>query len=371
MYGVLTWGATMPPGFPIDVPQNSGNMVHARAPFEMFPNSVGIDFGFKEEGYDSFVDFVNDRCEALIVPLANSLRTDPAHDARGFSHVKSLDKYEVPIIAFGLGAQAPTTSMEDLQLGPGMIEFVRFLSERATAVSVRGEFTYNIFAKYGSTERVFNTGCPSYYSHPEAFAALKSRLSVDSGFARAAFAGSLHHTPGPMAQLYRAIEEDLYIIEPVNPSLHKFYLDCKNDVPDLQPAYFLKKLLQRPEWNLDRLKSFMLRRYQLFRNMETWLEFNRESVDGTIGSRFHVNMASVLSGVPAVWVVHDSRTQELCDRLSLPYVAEGDLGEKPYREHMADASFESMLSAVDSNFDYFNEFLRAAGLPEIAKPQVA
>lgn len=369
MYGVLNWGATMPEGFPVSVAQNSGNMVHAQAPLRMLPNTVGIDFGYKAEGFSSFVEFVNETCEALIVPFANTIRADHTKDENILRQIRSLERYTVPIIPFGLGAQAPSENIDEFELGPGMQAFIRFLNERAPAISVRGQFTREVFAKYGSVENVYVTGCPSFFSRPEAFGQLYSRIQQNDDYSRTAFSGSLHHQELPKQQLYRAMEQDLYLIEPVNKHLHQFYLDCINDVDNPEPAYFLNTLLKSSHWNLDRLKAYMIRRYRLFRELHTWLEFNREAVDGTVGTRFHVNMASILSGIPAVWIAHDSRTYELCRQLSLPYVSAEDSIRIPYRELIARADFKPMFDALPDNFARFNDFLSAAGLPVLETPK--
>ena len=58
------------------------------------------------------------------------------------------------MVPFGLGAQAPLADMDAVELGPGMVELVKKLSASCPAVSVRGDFTYEIFKKYGSAERM-------------------------------------------------------------------------------------------------------------------------------------------------------------------------------------------------------------------------
>lgn len=370
MYGVLNWGAIMPEGFPISVAQNSGNMVHAQAPLKMFPNTVGVRFGYRSEGYSSFVEFVNETCEALIIPFANTIRDDKDKDENILGQIRSLERYTVPIIPFGLGAQASSENIDEFELGSGMQAFVRFLNERAPAISVRGQFTREVFAKYGTTENVYVTGCPSFFSHPEAFENLYARLRRNGDYTNIAFSGSLHHQELPKNQLYQAIEQDLYLVEPVNKHLHQFYLDCINNVSEPKPAYFLNGLLKNNRWNIDRLKDYMIRRYRLFRDLHTWMEFNRESVDATVGTRFHVNMASILSGIPAVWIAHDSRTYELCRQLSLPFVDAEESVKIPYGELVARADFKPMFDALPSNFARFNDFLTAAGLPTINAPEL-
>lgn len=366
----MTWGAKMPASFPLDTPQNSGNMVHAQAPFSMFPNTVGMDYGYKAEGYNTFADFVNDRCDAVIIPFANTLRTDPEHDERGFAVAKSLDQFTVPVIPFGLGAQAATSDIDAVDLGPGMVSLIKKLSESTPAVSVRGEFTYGLFKKYGSVENVHVTGCPSFFSRPEAFGSLRQKLSESPSYDQISFAGSLHHLDEPKEQLYRAIRQDLYLVEPVNAKLHQYYVDSLATGTNAKVPYFLKGFLSDPDWSTSRLAAYVGLRYRLFRDLDSWIAFNRESTDGATGTRFHVNMASLISGLPAVWVVHDSRTEELCAKLSLPCVTMGETLRKPYREIMAEADYSPMFRNLVENFSTFNTFLGAAGLPEVATPSI-
>lgn len=368
MYAVMTWGDKMPTSFPLDSPQNSGNMVHARAPFTMFPNTVGMDYGYSEEGYSSFAEFVNDRCEAVIIPFANTIRTDPRHDERGHSVTKSLEQFEVPVVPFGLGAQADTTDVGEISLGEGMVSLIRKLSDSVPAVSVRGQVTYDLFKKYGSVDNVHITGCPSFFSRPTAFQDLRERLDGGAEFDRTSFSGSLHHLDAPKLQLYNAIDQDLNLIEPVNAKLHQYYVDVLRVGAEATVPYFLVKLLSQPDWNRDRLASYIVRRYHLFRDLESWIAFNKESTDGAIGTRFHVNMASLISGLPAVWIVHDSRTIELCDRLSLPHVTVEQSLASPYRDLMAAADFGPMFANLESNFRDFNTFLESAGMPHIGGP---
>lgn len=364
----MTWGAKMPSTFPVSTPQNSGNMVHAQAPFTMFPNAVGRDFGWKEEGHKTFVEFVNKSCDAVIIPFANTIRTDPAHDDNGAAVARSLDNFTVPVIPFGVGAQAATMDVDKVDLGPGMQALIRKLVEVSPAVSVRGSFTYQLFEKYASTGNVHNTGCPSFFSRPESFGDLRGFLDADPQYREMSFSGSLHHLETPKRQLYSAILQDLFVIEPVNAKLHQYYLDSVRADVEAQVPYFLAGFLKQSGWGPAELQSFLARRYRLFRDLDSWIAFNRESSEGAIGTRFHVNMASLLSGRPAVWVVHDSRTIELCDKLALPHVSMEESLSRPYRDLMRSADYGPMFQKLDENFAEFNGFLRAAGLPEVSAP---
>ncbi len=221
-------------------------MVHAQAPFKMFPNAVGVEYGWKQEGYSSFAHFPNEKCKAVIIPFANTIRTDPKHDARGEALSKSLDSFTIPVIPFDVGAQAPSTNLDEASLGPGMQAFVRKLVEVSPAVSVRGDFTYGLFKKYATVDNIHITGCPSFFSRPESFVELRAFLSTNPDYRDIAFAGSLHHLPTHKRQLYATIEQNAYIIEPVNPPLHKYYLNSLRTETPAEAPYFLTQLVREP-----------------------------------------------------------------------------------------------------------------------------
>jgi len=50
--------------------------------------------------------------------------------------------------------------------------------------------------------------------------------------------------------------------------------------------------------------------------------------DFVLGTRFHGAMAAIQSGVPALIITHDSRTQELCEFLNIPFIKDEDFSEE-------------------------------------------
>lgn len=65
------------------------------------------------------------------------------------------------------------------------------------------------------------------------------------------------------------------------------------------------------KYNIDYSKTFF--------NLDDWFEmYSVEKFSFAFGTRFHGNMVAMHSGVPALWITHDSRTRELADFLHLP-----------------------------------------------------
>jgi hypothetical protein len=83
--------------------------------------------------------------------------------------------------------------------------------------------------------------------------------------------------------------------------------------------YFVKRFINKnsKEEFLD-IKNYFETRYQLFRTTREWYRFNKEFLSFSYGTRFHVNMAALISGKPAIWFTHDERTKELTEFMHLP-----------------------------------------------------
>lgn len=362
---------SLPIEFPVEMAENSGNIIHGTAPDRLFPNTMSsLERNWRvATGHTSFRDFVSDECSHIIITMANLFRIDD-HSAqiresyRKFT--RSIRGYNKPLIIFGMGAQkSKMARFEPSMLPEEGIEALRAIGEKATTVSVRGEFTKEMLeAVIGPCDdRVFVTGCPSYYSNPSAFGQIEARLQRGIGD-RISVNLTKYNRDAEKKILNEAVANDYYLVEPSNKNVHSFAISQLNNTPAPLPSELQIGISRwwRSSYE-NRVRDWVARRYRLFRDVKPWFDFNRESVSATIGTRFHVNMASLLSGVPAVWVTHDVRTQELCDALALPNVPISEIGRKPLRQIIEEADFGHFLHNVEDNFNNFQEFLECSGLP--------
>ena len=65
--------------------------------------------------------------------------------------------------------------------------------------------------------------------------------------------------------------------------------------------------------------KYLTNRLRIFFTVPEWLG-STATMTASIGSRFHGNIAAILSGVPALFLVHDMRTLELCEYFRVPHV---------------------------------------------------
>lgn len=351
--------------------ENSGNMIHGRAPFEMFNSAVDVRRSGWRKYYQARtpIDFINGQCSHYVFSCANFIQFGNFTDRKRAAYSslqRSLEPVEVPLVIFGLGAQAPASgeiSMEGLP--PEAVEFMKFLGEKCDVISVRGEFTARVFRELAGVENTLVTGCPSFFQRPEAFGELREYLNGPRD--GVLFYNATHlRSKDERILMRRAILEQQYWLEVHSADIHRFHVDSMTNAELADPPLALHYLLAgtTPDVRRDELVSYFAHRYRIFRDTRPWYQFNKEYVRLSYGTRFHGNMAALLAGRPGLWLTHDSRTAELTRTLHLPALTVSDAASMTTDEIESSVEYESMFDALPSLFKIFNEYLEAYGLPQ-------
>ena len=71
----------------------------------------------------------------------------------------------------------------------------------------------------------------------------------------------------------------------------------------------------------------------VFFNVSNWIEHCRR-FDFVVGTRIHGTAIALQAGVPALCIVHDSRTLELCQTMKVPYVMADELADGIRRDEL-------------------------------------
>ena len=332
-------------------------MIHAEAPLRMFPRAVHYkDSRFILSGETSFRNFVNKTCSHLIITLANSLSLEKPNPEKYKRLLDSLKQYDVPIIVFGLGIQSSSRDINKAELCKEAIELLEFLSLKSTLLGVRGEFTKQVIEKCTNINNVFVTGCPSLFSDPEALRDLYKKCSLrDFNVASINLTNLSRISEKKLFE--RAVLSNSFFIEPVNKRTHQYYIDLIKGKENSDVPYYFNLMINNNEFSLSKEKLNLY--------TKPWYEFNRECVDYTFGTRFHVNMASVLSGVPALWLTHDARTQELTEFFNLPSIDLDAINSMSLSQIKSYINYDRFFKNINQLFNNFNEYLEVNGLPKI------
>ena len=330
---------------------NTGNLVHAVTALRMLAGPhKGVNV-FRPLT-DKEVDFVNTRCSHLVYIAANFLRlnTDSLVQAHR-TFADNLERLSVPVVVFGLGAQAPSYSSDNLEIPEESKRLFRLIGERSEQIAVRGPFTAEVLATIGVTNTVV-TGCQSaFWRMTPTFTGTIPAPSTK----RVVF----NHT-GPWREyplIRRAMDHGWENIG----QMHWAEETLKNDgdAGELDEQY--GKLFAAGHLDRDQYIAYISKSFYKFYDLDEWIEHLRGATF-SFGTRFHGNMAALHAGVPALWVTHDSRTLELCEHLGLPHVSLQDARHLSNDELVARADFGPFLRKYSDNYRTFFEYVERAGL---------
>jgi hypothetical protein len=259
------------------------------------------------------------RFDLLVFAAANQLG---AHNELG-GFASHLEKIGLPIVAVGLGAQAPDMAAA-VRLPAGTERWARVLASHAPTpkpnIGVRGEFTARVLEKLGLGDRAVTTGCPSNFlnDRPDFYANLQrgfARRRID----RLAVAAGSRYFPGTREVERRLAEmvsqtSGVYIVQ-ADLDLVRFARgELSNlDISELDAIW--KFIL--PNHSIMDMLLWRQRHALWFADATSWMDAMR-NFDFVAGARFHGVMLGIQAGVPGGVVAHDSRTLELCRTTAIP-----------------------------------------------------
>ncbi len=256
--------------------------------------------------------------DIIVLPLANQLgrHTNLAGAA------DRLNEFNLPVVGIGLGAQS-NSQTANVELTEGTMKWLATIARLAPSahpnIGTRGAYTKGQIARLGFGESAVVTGCPSNFINETDIA---QRLEV--GYARvprhvAVSAGI------PWAVDLKAIEQDLasivtlcgsaYIVQHGLEMLRLARGEFDEMEPDTLEAC---RAYITPHLSLDEFKTWCRHYAIAFYDARAWMDFVRR-FDFVVGTRFHGTMLAMQAGVPAGCITHDSRTQEMCETMGVPY----------------------------------------------------
>jgi hypothetical protein len=297
---------------------NTGNMMIGHGLFH------GLEAARKEfhPGFGAIpAERLHEHYDAVFIPASNFI--SPSVDLTGQADYFARSK--LPLVCFGLGSQLLPGQVAALK--PGTDRFLRLVSERSGSLGVRGSFTAEVLWDMG----IRNTsviGCPSVLSFRaetlDRLAAAKPSLDkVALGFSNNVRRHAL--SPEGMRASENALfqrmlgENGYYILQNEAPELEMLAAMERGDSATV--AAMIGQVAGLFEVSPGRadVRRFLETRMRVFFSVEDWLGCTA-TMSAAIGTRFHGNIAALLSGTPALFLVHDMRTLELCETLRVPHL---------------------------------------------------
>ena len=312
------------------------------------------------------VDRLNEEAAYCFVRGSNYIH----HEMKWGNLPALLEKLKIPVVAFGIGAQAPM--YKDVKVSADTLRFLKIVSERSKTIGVRGNFSAEIINGFG-IKNVEVVGCPSLMRHNRP--RLDIKIKDLSEVRRVGF--TLTRGLWPMycedPKKARAMQREMildyakrfdFTVISQGEQLERAY--WYNDPAEMAAAY---TALVENKWftGPDDPMVEIYKNNLFFGTSPRAYEELSKQMDLVLGFRLHGNIMALANRVPAVYVTYDSRTRELVDYLGIP--AYDIVDKEPF-------ALERFYN--QERFDHFNEryaiaykrmaaFLDTNGVPHLMR----
>lgn len=312
-------------------------------------NNLINGFGIKQFDYD-FVDNLD--AENITVFAANTLRPNCKLSTKLWDNLLTDTTKNLNIL--GLGTQATLEEMNPASyiktLPDEMMTWITKISKRVKSIGVRGEFTGNVLKELGINNYDV-IGCPSWfvngYNQPTI---TKKKFSKDLKVAFAtcwepytewhvqwhrALLNQMLMFPDPKFIIQSEFDFLPYMIANKNQLQSKLYISNEQLQQSIE---CIKKHFSLSDLEILQNEKIM-NMFEIFSSIDTWAEFVKTR-DVYFGFRIHGCIMAIKNGVPAICIVSDSRTYELCELFKIPYIRVDQLQSK-------DLDFEKIYNEAD------------------------
>lgn len=315
---------------------NFGNYLIGYAINEQVEN---CDFFQFKKGMD--LTYINENYDRAIIASSNFI--NGIQDLSIWADI--IEGLDMPVTSIGLGAQALSKD-EKINIKPGTKRYLQIASEKSPTLGVRGEFTAEVLNSFG-VKNCEVIGCPSaFLSLDRSFKLDSAKPNLDKVL--------VHGSPRPdqvfyIKHLLNSFSQfDMHFLAQTETQV--LLLNEGKVRPDQMGNFMGFNTLN------DNIKENLATKTVYFEYVDLWKEFLK-SVSFCIGGRFHGNMLAAQMNVPAVWVVHDTRTQEFVNLYGFPYIHMDKISDLNVDDMLNKFSYEGFNKKYPALFDNYVSFL--------------
>ena len=277
-----------------------------------------------------------------------------------------LSQLRIPIIAFGIGAQAPARGK--LKLTHAARRVLDCIAERSASIGVRGTYTADVLWSLG----IRNTriiGCPTIFRNNDP--ALRIDLPPLNTVRRVGYTlrREVGHDYAEDIERYLGLQRDTILDLAARFDLQ---VAAQGEVEEKKVLWGTPATREAALWQLreqgwlrgqdDPLEQIYRTRLFYADSVAEFEAFAR-SKDLMVGYRLHGNLLGLANGVPAVYFTYDSRTVEFAETLQIPSF--NVFGGKPFRleDYWDQALFEKFNRAYYQRYRDMRLFLDENSVP--------
>lgn len=334
---------------------NVGNLLF---PFSLFRNLISEDTTI--DIYSSLpklsdAEYINANYDMLLLPFANAFRQ--SFEKQLILWTELIEKLQIPCVVAGIDAQAGLDFNSDtaFNFDDSVKNFCNAVASKSAYIGVRGELTYEYLKRLGYGSVTQTIGCPSMYLYGENLPKPKKKED-----------GELLVSVNSKNSDSEILKEFLFKSNTCKYFIPQETFEFKLSYCGM-PATHVEHKNKIYPLSIDN-SLFYEDKVRFCVNVPGWLEL-LNTVDLSIGSRIHGNIAAVLAGVPAFIIATDSRILELARFHNIPYAEPNSFDfSKSFRVVYDETDFTTVNKEHEKNYNNFVNFLKVNGLDPIVQP---
>jgi hypothetical protein len=284
-----------------------------------------------------------------------------------------LSRLRIPILAFGVGAQAPVNGK--LELSSSGRRIWQIISDHSTTLGVRGAYTAEVLWDIG-VRNVRIVGCPTAFrsNDPSLRIDLPPLESIRTVGFTVRREVSKEYSPNIAQYLARhrdiikamAVRFDICLMTQGEIEEKKLTWGTSEQKEEAWNSLKGNSLCAR--WFFDKRIEELYRAKLFYSDAVADYEALVRRMNLVLGFRLHGNLMALANGVPSIYFVYDSRTAEFSDTFAIPsydVYAEKEFVLENYWEQ---SQFERFNRAYYMRYRDMRDFLDENGISHLMKP---
>jgi hypothetical protein len=277
-------------------------------------------------------EVINKYCDIAVMPCANQLGSHADLGDLG----ERFSRYNVPIVAIGLGAQAENIG-DSISLCDGTKFWVEQINEHKNSsqsnIYTRGKYTSIQLDLLGITGTVVG-GCPSHFINGSRSLGVDiekkwSSIHAPGKISVAAGHESWKNLTAIENQLVQLINDPIYPGQYVVQSMEEMVKISRNEFSSISKEAMQSMIdYIAPHYSVSEFKSWCKSHAYSFYNIPAWMDSLRR-FDVSIGTRYHGVALAIQAGAMGITIAIDSRTEEMCIQTGVPYVRASEIINAP------------------------------------------
>jgi hypothetical protein len=278
-----------------------------------------------------------------------------------------LERLRLPVLAFGIGAQAPLKG--ELVLSDDARRVLRLIADSTASLGVSGFYPAEVLWKLG-IKNVRIVGCPTAFRNndPDLRIDLKPLDQVQK--AGLTLRREVSPTYAPDIQRYLTFHRDLIkdiagrfdtvLMAQGEIEEKKIVLGTPEQTEEAIAA--LKDNSWAKQWYLDEQMEELYRTRLFYSDVVADYESLVRRQDMVLGYRLHGNLMALANGVPSIYFTYDSRTIEFAETFAIP--SHHVFAETPFRleDYWDQGRFERFNRAYYACYREMRTFLTENGI---------